>query len=182
MLFRPSYCANCGEKIEREEWRLLTSRRFCELCETEFKAHDLIPRVVVGLGALAMIFGFGSYLKSGPDTMSARQLRGVPERPPSVQTVPANPAAGVMQQTNINSTVSQTSNTGGPEQTTRAVDAMQPPKHLSGDRETIAEPAYYCGAQTRKGTPCTRRVKGNIRCYQHTGMPAMLPPEKLKVG
>jgi hypothetical protein len=38
-----------------------------------------------------------------------------------------------------------------------------------------------CGARTKKGTPCQRRVRGTGRCWQHRGMPAMLPPEKLIV-
>src|SRR3954466_4710917 len=65
MLFRPSFCANCGERVERKEWGIFTSRRFCPVCESELKAHDLIPRAVVALGVLVGIFGLGSYLKSG---------------------------------------------------------------------------------------------------------------------
>jgi hypothetical protein len=38
-----------------------------------------------------------------------------------------------------------------------------------------------CGARTKKGTPCSRRVRGTGRCWQHKGLPAMLPPEKLIV-
>jgi len=40
---------------------------------------------------------------------------------------------------------------------------------------------YVCGARTKKGTPCSRRVHGPVRCWQHKGMPAMLPQEKLLV-
>jgi len=41
------------------------------------------------------------------------------------------------------------------------------------------EQVYICGARTKKGTACSRRVHGPVRCWQHKGMPAMLPPEKL---
>ena len=44
------------------------------------------------------------------------------------------------------------------------------------------EAKYYCGAETKKGTPCSRKVKGNVRCYQHEGMPAMLPASKLRIS
>ena len=44
-----------------------------------------------------------------------------------------------------------------------------------------SEQVYICGARTKKGTPCSRRVHGPVRCWQHKGMPAMLPPEKLLV-
>jgi len=43
------------------------------------------------------------------------------------------------------------------------------------------EDVYICGARTKKGTPCSRRVHGPVRCWQHKGMPAMLTPEKLVV-
>jgi hypothetical protein len=53
----------------------------------------------------------------------------------------------------------------------------------SGDSPpaTVAEDVYICGARTRKGTPCSRRVHGPVRCWQHKGLPAMLPKEKLLV-
>jgi len=41
------------------------------------------------------------------------------------------------------------------------------------------ERVYICGARTKKGTPCQRRVRSLERCWQHRGRPAMLPPEKL---
>jgi hypothetical protein len=41
---------------------------------------------------------------------------------------------------------------------------------------------YICGARTKKGTPCHRRVHAaGERCFQHKGMAAMLPPEKLTI-
>jgi hypothetical protein len=46
---------------------------------------------------------------------------------------------------------------------------------------TIEADVYICGARTKKGTPCSRRVHGPVRCWQHKGMPAMLPREKLLV-
>jgi len=46
---------------------------------------------------------------------------------------------------------------------------------------TIEADIYICGARTKKGTPCSRRVHGPVRCWQHKGMPAMLPQEKLLV-
>jgi methyl coenzyme M reductase subunit C len=55
--------------------------------------------------------------------------------------------------------------------TTAAVTATQPP--------VTVEQLYMCGARTKKGTPCSRRVHGPVRCWQHKGMAAMLPQEKL---
>jgi hypothetical protein len=43
------------------------------------------------------------------------------------------------------------------------------------------EQVYICGARTKKGKPCSRRVHGPVRCWQHKGLPAMLPAEKLLI-
>jgi len=43
------------------------------------------------------------------------------------------------------------------------------------------EEVYICGARTKKGKPCSRRVHGPVRCWQHKGEKAMLPQEKLKI-
>src|SRR5580765_7887193 len=150
MLFRPSFCANCGEKIERAEWSIWASRRFCQVCESEFKGQDLIPRVIVGLGLLAAVFGFGSYLKSG-STSDALALK--PPRRFAGQTV------SEAQLTAANTGPARASNvtpanTGQPAQptvssTSGTLSGQQSPK----PRAEVEEPMYYCGAETKKGTP-----------------------------
>ncbi|HZI49164.1 MAG TPA: hypothetical protein VFD75_15325 [Pyrinomonadaceae bacterium] len=58
---------------------------------------------------------------------------------------------------------------------------------VSGQSSPTTQPAitteetYICGARTKKGTPCSRRVRGPVRCWQHKGAKAMLPLEKLVV-
>jgi hypothetical protein len=165
MFFRPNFCANCGEKIERADWGLLTSRRFCQVCESEFKGQDLIPRVIVSLGVVAGVFGFGSYLKSG----IATETRAVKLQQPVV-------AATAQQLTNVAENKPQTSQS--PLTVAALPSVEQPPKAKVETRDS----QYFCGAETKKGTPCSRRVKGNVRCFQHVGMPAMLPVEKLKLN
>jgi len=46
---------------------------------------------------------------------------------------------------------------------------------------STTEQVYICGARTKKGKPCSRRVHGPVRCWQHKGLPAMLPAEKLLI-
>ena len=86
MLYKPNFCCNCGEKIERIEWNLLTSRRFCAVCSAEHRRHDYFPRVAVTAGALAVMFGFGS-LWAGTSRDEAR----IPAAPVSIRS--AMPAA-----------------------------------------------------------------------------------------
>src|SRR4051812_38655598 len=86
MFFRPNYCANCGEKVERAEWGPLTSRRFCVVCESELKGHDLIPRAIVILGLLVGVLGVGAYMRSGEISGGAVVSRQA-ARPQPVRTV-----------------------------------------------------------------------------------------------
>ncbi len=44
---------------------------------------------------------------------------------------------------------------------------------------TARDVVSMCGTRTKKGAPCSRRVHGTGRCFQHIGLPAMLPPERL---
>lgn len=55
-------------------------------------------------------------------------------------------------------------------------DSTKPPPSASEEQDV-----YLCGALTRKGTPCSRRVHGPVRCWQHKGSRAMLPQDKLLV-
>ncbi len=177
MFFRPSFCANCGERVERSDWGLFTSRRFCAVCESELKAHDLVPRVIVALGVLVGIFGIGSYLKTGNAEARLAKLSTQPiERPVSAvqrDALPANVVATVPVQappSPASNTVSQA----------KSASALPPAKDVA--KKSAADVVYMCGAMTKKGTPCTRRVHGPGRCYQHQGMPAMVPQEKLRIS
>jgi hypothetical protein len=56
------------------------------------------------------------------------------------------------------------------------------PDGTANERPTEPEEVVYvCGARTKKGTPCQRRVRGPDRCWQHRGKRAILPPSKLVV-
>lgn len=176
MLFRPSFCSNCGEKIERSDWHFWTSSRFCDLCVTELPVQEYAPKIVVGIAMLASIVGFGSYLRSGSNGVDAplTRQRRVENSNPTTQPIVSshNPV--------VNGNVSET-NTGTAPTAPRTLAAMPPPKP-EATVKVAADEMYFCGAQTKKGTPCSRRVKGNVRCYQHQGMPAMMAGDKLRAG
>ena len=174
MLFRPTYCCNCGEKIERTEWKLWTSRRFCDLCATDFLLQDYAAKGVILLAAAITVLGVAASFKptkpaevvakkaaERPQNSGIQREASVPdlEQRASAQVLPGNAIEG---------------------RTPRAVAAM-PPANAAKMPAEIAEPVYICGAATKKGTPCSRKVKGNVRCWQHIGQPAMLPPEQLRV-
>jgi len=58
---------------------------------------------------------------------------------------------------------------------------VSPPQGESTQPPITVEQTYQCGARTKKGTPCSRRVHGPVRCWQHKGAKAMLPLEKLVI-
>jgi len=185
MFFRPTFCAHCGEKIERANWGIFTSRRFCQVCESEFKGQDLIPRFVVGIGVLIGMLGVGGYLKSGSassDSQLVRQPRKFAEQPVSAsQNAPKETPPSSLPSTGLSAANSAASQSQSAVPTrnidVRTQEPQRPPK-VQGE---ASEELYFCGARTAKGTPCKHRVKGNVRCFQHVGAEAMLPPQQLRI-
>lgn len=156
MGYRPNFCADCGERVVRAGgWRFWMSRRFCPVCEKKLrKANALLAPLVTCFGLL-LITGtliYNAGLRAG--------LR----------------RATLLNITNI----------------TTATPVSSQAKDSSSQRDTghsfaaatasSDAPVYLCGARTKKGTPCSRRVSSPIeRCWQHRGKAAMLPPEKLLI-
>jgi hypothetical protein len=173
MLYRPNFCCECGEKIERTEWRSWTSRRFCPVCETEYKVFDLLPKAIAGLAAIAAIIGFGGYLQSRPATA----FPAVKQQFAETRNAQPNAGSPTNKATETSVIQSQTSLPAAAPVQTHQADQGTVKNLASADDEAL----YYCGAATKKGTPCSRRVKGNVRCWQHKGMPAVVPAEQLKV-
>jgi hypothetical protein len=163
MLYKPKFCCNCGEKIDRIEWNLLTSRRFCDVCSTEQKRHDNFPRAVVAGGLLALTFGFGSLFGGSNGASTAQTLNASPAQL-KAQAPEKQPESAPTQRAQI--TQSATFQPGQPAD----VSPSRQPETASPEK------AYYCGALTKKGTPCSRKVKApGSRCYQHEGKPAAVP-------
>jgi len=184
-MFRPTFCANCGEKIERAEWGIFTSRRFCQVCESEFKGQDLIPRFIVGVGVLIGVLGFGGYLKSGSapsDAQLVRQPKKFVEQSMSVpQGIPKEPAASAAGPSNSNLAVSASSQNQIPTVSQNVDPPLSAAQKLPKLKAEPVEALYFCGARTAKGTPCKHRVKGSVRCFQHVGMEALIPQDQLRI-
>lgn len=169
MLYRPHFCCHCGEKIIRAKWTPLTSRRFCEFCAIEQKQHDLVPRAVAVVLILFGAAGFTAYIGSGSkttpatavDTSKVRELRSEHPRVANVSGV-------------SNSSPVDTKDLAPPESApASSQDASANIKQRPVQPNSSTQAVYYCGAMTKKGTPCTRRVKAPGRCWQHIGQPAM---------
>ena len=154
--YRPNFCCECGEKIVRLRWRVWTSRKFCNKCWRSFvRAHWSQPAITT-LGLVLCGVMIGRACRSAPPPLVIQRTVGV-----SSQTA-AGSQSGAGSQDSL-----------GSQGSTTAANATQ--------ASPAAEQLYTCGARTKKGTPCSRHVHGPVRCWQHKGMPAMLPQEKLLV-
>jgi hypothetical protein len=197
MLYTPKHCCECGEKIDRSEWKLSTSRRFCQICESEFKTQDWTPRVVIGFGLLMALFGIGSLLQKSdkPLNVTTTPVALVASNKNQSPRNSLHPVNGGAQGSTRKQTAAEEEETvlqSNGQSPGAAVDAgtlsqKPPPPQAKQTRSrngqnSASEATYFCGAQTKKGTPCTRRVKGGGRCWQHLGQPALLPQEKLVVA
>src|SRR5437879_1284789 len=152
-MYRPNFCAECGERLTRRGWRAWIGARFCGNCRRRLGRAGLIRSLTVLAITAAAAFALGRYLRpSVPPLMIQR----VTNSPLSDLPVNLNDSALTTNRRNSTNPVAAVSSTN--------------------------EPGYICGARTKKGTPCRRRVHAaGERCFQHKGMPAMVPLEKLVV-
>ena len=150
--YRPNFCCECGNKIVRLRWFVWTSRGFCAKCARTFaRTHWLRSTITILVFFLAAFF-IGRGCRRAPPPL-------IIERPVSSNTASAAASNGGSNTTG-----------GASNPTTTAPQPTPTPDDL-----------YTCGARTKKGTPCSRRVHGPVRCWQHKGAPAMLPQEKLRI-
>ncbi len=167
MFYHPHFCCHCGEKIVRAKWTVLTSRRFCEFCAIEQKQHDLIPRAAAVAILLFGAAGFTAYIGSGRGNSPADRATVAKISP--IKSDPAkrdfnNRAADV---TRANTEPALTANSGPASLSVSNANTKQ----RGALSNSSTEPVYYCGAMTKKGTACTRRVKTPGRCWQHRDQP-----------
>ena len=153
-MYRPNFCAECGERVMRARWRVWTSRRFCAPCARGLgrRRFALTAALVLTLAGAGFLLGRASRPAPTP----------LPIERGASPLAPAPPAGAVP----------------GPRQSVPRYG----PDGSDAERPTDPdETVSICGARTKKGTPCQRRVRGTGRCWQHRGRPAILPPAKLVV-
>ena len=161
-----NYCAECGAHLKRRGWRTWLNSDVCEDCARRLgKTSFARPLAVIAIIAIAA-FALGRYLRPGAPPLVIERAANSP-----LSDLPVNlndTAKSASRNTNSQSEIPQTSDDRSARQTANP-----------GSADDVV---YLCGARTKKGTPCHRRVHfAGERCYQHKGMPAILPPEKLIV-
>ncbi|MBC8031856.1 MAG: hypothetical protein H7Z16_17365 [Pyrinomonadaceae bacterium] len=154
-MYKPNFCAECGTKVLRLRWHSWTSRKFCNDCARKFRKARVTGSLLTALALLVSGYVAGRSRRPAPPPLTIVRRADSPlsdAQAPRISTLAPSAA-----QSGLGLTVAQNS------------------------AATVEEDVYLCGARTRKGTPCSRRVQAPRRCWQHKGMPAMLPQEKLLV-
>ncbi len=154
-MYRPNFCSECGTKVIRLQWHPWTSRRFCASCSQRLKKERLTFPFVASIVLLSIGLAAGHAARS-PTPPLIIERSAAPLSANGGNAARVDPAA---ENPNVN-----VSNPAIESQHLRATETV-----------------YICGARTKKGKPCSRRMPEAVRCWQHKGMPAMLPPEKLIV-
>lgn len=155
-MYRPNFCSQCGTKLLRLRWHLWTSRKFCDECARRLRKERFVPWLLSALALISAGYCMGRVQRPKPPPLT------IVRRADSPLNSPDDP--------------------GGLNARTATTEFGVRPKDTSKPLVNAAEEeVYLCGARTKKGTPCSRRVHGPVRCWQHKGSPAMLPQEKLLV-
>jgi hypothetical protein len=164
-MYKPNFCAECGERIVGAGRRWWASRRFCRPCARRFRRGRLLRPLALAvlLAGSGFLAGRGVRPRPAPHFAQGGPLRPAPLPAESAERPDAGQASNAM-----------------------GAGARAAPRHgpdgSAEERPTDPEEVVsICGARTKKGTPCRRRVRGVGRCWQHRGQAAMLPPSKLLV-
>ena len=154
-MYKPNFCAECGTKLLRLRWHVWTSRRFCNNCVRHLRKVRLKQTLFAALALIIAGYVAGRVRRPLPPPLIIERKSGSPLSDKEAGTSTLRSSTS---ESRASSTEARTSSP-----------------------TTVEELIYLCGARTKKGTPCSRRVHGPVRCWQHKGMPAMLPQEKLLV-
>ncbi len=186
MGYKPKYCCECGDKIEENLNRnLLASSRFCQLCETNFKLEDWMPRVILGLGLFFGIVGIGGYfLNHEPAANLAVKQSSANLLKANIESADRDVLPNKISDTDEMQAalVEDVQNKAEVEPLETPVIGKVKVRQPRIEQKNADLPVYFCGAQTKKGTACSRKVRGGGRCWQHEGREAMMPQKDLLIS
>jgi hypothetical protein len=149
-----NFCVECGERLARKGWRARLRGNLCDACAQRFGTFKSARSMIVVALIAGFAFATGRYMRPSPPPLVIQRAANSP-----LSDLPVNPKD------------------------------TQHPRKPAGESNANAslsaatdDAVYICGARTQKGTPCRRRVHAaGERCFQHKGMAAMVPLEKLTI-
>jgi len=148
-----NFCAECGEQLALKGWRVRLGRRLCDRCTQRLGRFASFRSLIVLTLIAVAAFAIGKYSRPSPPPLIIQRAANSP-----LYQSPAE------------------SSTAAQAKRAATYQSSQTPASVSN------EEGYICGARTKKGTPCQRRVHApGERCFQHKGLPAMVALEKLVI-
>jgi len=158
----------CGERLARRtprNWRALfhtwTRAAWCDDCARRLGRFGFAgaARTIASISLVAVsAFSFGRFLRPAPPPLIISRATNSP-----LSDFPVNVEEATRAST-------------GKDNESSRLDGS------ASDQPGADEKGYICGARTKKGAPCRRRVHAaGERCFQHKGLTAMVPLEKLEV-
>ena len=149
-----NFCVECGERLARKGWRARLRGNLCDACAQRFGTFASARSIIVVVLVAGFAFATGRYMRPSPPPLLIQRAANSP-----LSDLPVNPN-----------------------------DTQRPSKQPGGSNAnaslsaTTDDAVYICGARTQKGTPCRRRVHAaGERCFQHKGMPSLVPLSKLVI-
>ena len=150
-----NFCVECGERLARKGWRARFGGRLCERCAQRLGRFASFRSAIAIVLIAVAAFAAGKYLRPSPPPLIIQRAANSPLSDAPVE----------FQQT--------------PRLAKGANTATQTPNPSVSTSDDVV---YICGARTKKGTPCHRRVHAaGERCFQHKGMPSLVPLSKLVI-
>lgn len=148
-----NFCRNCGARLLRKGWRVWLRGPLCDDCARRPGVSNR-QSTLIGIAFVAVAaFAFGRYRSPAPPPLVIQRAANSP-----LSDTPLNLNGTERGDGNPNAIATSSS---------------------SAEDDTI----YICGARTKKGAPCRRRVQiAGKRCFQHKGRSAMVSLEKLVIS
>lgn len=187
MFYKAKYCAECGSELQDYGESFLLRSKFCEVCKPNFKSGELVSKFgSFGIAAIAAIFGFGALVQKTPEkplNTAKIEIASIAPAPKPPQKAENNQPNNTVQprQVESNQQVALLSKQPETQAAKQSFDKKTQQNLPEVQQNSALEAVYVCGAKTKKGTPCARKVKGSVRCWQHLGQEAMLPAKDLKI-
>jgi hypothetical protein len=191
MFYRAKYCAECASELPDYGESFWQRSGFCEVCKPNFKKVELVSRFGgIAVAAVATVFGIGTLLQKpqeAPLNVTKVEIASVASVQKPAQKVENNQPNSAAQPKKVEASQPVALSSKQAETQTLKQLPQQPfdkkvQQNVQEVQQTfVQEIVYACGAKTKKGSPCSRKVKGNVRCWQHLGQEAMLPAKDLRI-
>jgi len=165
----PNFCVECGEQLTRKGWRARLRGHFCVQCAqrlgTFASARPIITMVLVAV----IGFAIGKCMRPSPP-------------PLIIQRAANSPLSDTPVGARDNSRPAQPSGKSPAQPSGESPEPSGESKPNANLTAAADDAVYICGARTKKGTPCHRRVHVlGERCFQHKGMASLVPLSKLVI-